>query len=330
VNIGLLTNVDGCPIAVEVFAGNTQDQVTVKGELKKLVDEYKVKEVIFVADRGMLTPKRIIEVNQKGYKTVTGLTHAQIQNLISSEVIKICMFEINKYLEVNDPDKPEIRYVLCLNPKRQKKDHQTRMNLIKATIAELDKIRNTKKKSTKEEIGARAGKIWAKYKTEKYFKWSVINDKLEYSILQDLIDEEKRIDGCYIIRTDVGVEILSSKEVYQAYKKLIHVEQAFRVIKTTSLEIRPVFHHLDKKIQAHIFLCMLSYYLQWHMNKMLSNIYQNDGVGQHRRWSFSQVIERLKAIRSQTAQIGDISLPEVISILDKEQKMLLEALGLKL
>jgi transposase len=330
VNIGLLTNVEGCPIAVETFAGNTQDQVTVKGEIEKLVNDYKVKDVIFVGDRGMLTPKRIEEVNKNGYKTITALTHAQMQNLITTGVIAISLFKINEYPEVADPDNAEIRYVLCLNPKRQKTDCQTRMDLINATILELDKIKNTKRKYTKEKIGARVGKVWARYGTEKYFEWSAVNDKLEYHIIQEVIDKEKRIDGCYVIRTDAAAKTLSSKDVYKAYKKLIHIEQAFRVIKTHSLEIRPVFHHLDHRIQAHVFLCMLSYYLQWHMNQRLSDIYQNDGTGKHRRWTFLQVIERLKSIRSQTIQVGDIDLSNVISTPDNEQKMLLDALSLKM
>lgn len=329
VNIGLLTNVEGCPIAVETFAGNTQDQVTIKGEIEKLVNDYKVKDVIFVGDRGMLTPKRIIEVNKEGYKTITALTHAQMQNLVSTGVIKISLFKINEYPEVRDPDNAEIRYVLWLNPKRQKTDCQTRLDLINATTLELDKIKNTKRKHTKEKMGARVGKVWARYGTEKYFEWSVVDDKLEYRIIQEVVDKEKRIDGCYVIRTDTAVEILSSKDVYKAYKKLIHVEQAFRVTKTHSLEIRPVFHHLDHRIQAHVFLCMLSYYLQWHMNHRLLDIYQNDGAGKDRRWTFLQVIERLKSIRSQTVHVGGIELSNVIPTPDREQIMLLDALRLK-
>lgn len=330
VNIGLLTNAEGCPVAIETFAGNTQDQVTVKGQVKKLVDDFNVKEVIFVGDRGMLTPKRIQEVNEEGFKTITALTRSQMQDLISRGVIDTSLFQVSEYPEVQDPDNTEIRYVLCLNPKRQKNDSQTRMELIRATTMELDKIRNAKIKRNNEKIGARAGKVWAKYKTEKYFEWSVMNGKLEYRILQEAIDKDKRLDGCYIIRTDVTATTLSGKDVYKTYKKLIHVEQAFRVIKTTSLEIRPVFHHLDNRIRAHVFLCMLSYYLQWHMNQRLSDTYLNDGKGKHRRWSFQQVIERLKSIRCQTVKIGGVNLPDVISAPDKEQIMLLKALGSEL
>lgn len=330
VNIGLLTNVQGCPVAVETFSGNTQDQVTVKGQVKKLVNEFKVKDIIFVGDRGMLTPKRIEEVNEEGFKTITALTHLQMQDLLSRNIIKTSLFKINEYPEVKDPDDPKIRYVLCLNPKRQKKDSCIRLELIHATTVELDKIKNTRLKYSNEKIGARAGKIWAKYKTEKYFKWSVTNGKLEYSIVQEVIEKEARLDGCYIIRADVAEETLSSEEVYRTYKKLIHVEQAFRVIKTTSLEIRPVFHHLDKRIQAHVFMCMLSYYLQWHMNQRLSDIYLNDGKGKDRRWSFQQIMERLKSIRSQTVRIGGVDLPGVISTPDQEQNMLLKALCLDL
>lgn len=170
VNIGLLTNADGCPIAVETFAGNTTAQVTVKGQVKKLINDYKIKDVIFVGDRGMLTPKRIEEVNKEGYKTITALTHAQMQDLISKGVITVSLFKINEYPEVRDLDNTKIRYVLCLNPKRLKTDCQTRMNLINVTILQLDKIKNTKKKYTQEKMGARVGKVWVKYGTEKYFE----------------------------------------------------------------------------------------------------------------------------------------------------------------
>lgn len=253
-----------------------------------------------------------------------------MHNLISTGVITEQLFKINEYPEVRDSDNIGIRYVLCLNPERRKMDHQTRTDLINCTLVELDKIKNTKRKYATEKMEARVGKVWAKYGTEKYFEWSAVNDKLEYKIIQAVIDKEEKLDGCYIIRTDVSKETLSSQEVYEAYKKLIHVEQAFRVIKTHSLEIRPVFHHLDHRIQAHVFLCMLSYYLQWHMNQRLSIVYQNDGRGKNRRWTFLQVIERLKSIRSQIVRIGEIDLPDVISTPDEEQKMLLDALGLKL
>ena len=120
---------------------------------------------------------------------------------------------------MKDPDNPNIRYVLCLNPKRQKVDSHTRMELIRATIVELDKIKNTRIKYSQEKMGARAGKIWAKYKTEKYFQWSVVNGKLNYHIVQEVIDKEKKLDGCYIIRSDVAVETFSSEEVYQEHIK---------------------------------------------------------------------------------------------------------------
>ena len=327
VTIGLLTNSEGCPVAVETFAGNTQDQVTVKGQVKDLVDNFNVKEVIFVGDRGMLTPKRIKEVNQEGFKTITALTRFQMKDLISRKVIKPSFFRQGEYVEVQEPDRSGIRYILCLNPKRQKTDFETRMKLIDMTISKLDHIRKSKIKRRQEKIGAQVGRVLAKYKTGKYFDWSVINGKLEYSVVDEVRSKDKEIDGCYIIRTDTSPEILPAKDVYKTYKKLIHVEQAFRIIKTTSLEIRPVFHHLDKRVRGHIFLCMLSYYLQWHMNQRLSAVYENDGSGENRRGTYQQVIERLKGIRSQEVTIGGVNVSDVISEPDKEQKMLLKALG---
>jgi transposase len=326
VNIGLLTNSEGCPIAVETFAGNTQDQITVKGQVKQIANDFNVKEVIFVGDRGMLTSKRIQEVNKEGFKTITALTRLQMQNLISRNIIKASSFKEDAYIEIQDPDSSEVRYILCLNPKRQKADCETRTELINATISQFDHVRNSKTKRSEAQIGSQVGKILAKYKTGKYFKWSIANGKLEYHLVQETINKNKSIDGCYIIRTDVASKILPLKNVYEAYKKLIQVEQAFRMIKTTTLEIRPVFHHLDNRIRAHIFLCMLSYYLQWHMNQRFSKVYKNDGSGENRRWSFQQIIERLKGIRTQEVTIGGVKVSDIISMPDKEQKMLLEAL----
>lgn len=330
INIGLLTNSEGCPIAIETFAGNVPDQVTVMGQVKNLVDDYNVKEVIFVGDRGMLTPKRIKEVNQEGFQTITALTRKQMQELILKNIIQPSQFKVNAYPEIRDPFNSKIRYVLCLNPTRQKDDFQTRMTLINKTIEKLDQIKRTKTKRSNEMIGAQVGKILAQFKAGKYFKWSVVEGKLEYFLNQSLIDQEQQIDGCYIIRADTAPETLSSKEIYKTYKKLIEVEQAFRIIKTTSLEIRPVFHHLDDRVRAHVFLCMLSYYLQWNMNQKLSEVYLSDRNGKDRRWSFHQVIERLKTIRRHTLEIDGVKLEGIVSTPDKEQKMLLDALDSKL
>jgi len=330
VNIGLLTNAEGCPVAVETFAGNTTDQVTVQNQARKIIERFKVKNVVFVGDRGMLTPKRIAEVNSEGFKTITALTHAQMQNLLDKGIITESSFSANSFPEVSDPDNPGIRYVLCLNLKRKKRETKTRYALIEKTKSLLHKIKTSKKKRKEKDIGAAVGKIWSRYKTEKFFIWSIEDGKLDFSVKQSVVDRERLLDGCYVIRGDVAEDLMSSKDIVKTYKKLIHVEQAFRVIKTTLIEIRPVYHHLDDRIRSHVFLCMLAYYLQWNINQRLGNIFKSDGKGKNRRWTVSQVIERLKGIRTQSIQISDVILDEVISTPDKEQQLLIDALGVSM
>jgi transposase len=276
----------------------------------------------------MLTPKRIVEVNAQGFKTVTALTHAQMQILLDNKIVNSSMFSRSNFPQINDPSVPHIRYILCFNPKRQQQDRATRLALIKKSKLKLDKIHQSKRKKQEKDIGISIGRIWEKYKTKKYFSISIENERLTYSINQSVIDREALLDGCYIIRTDVPQEELSAYEVVQTYRKLAQVEQAFRVIKTT-LEIRPVYHHLDERICAHIFLCMLSYYVQWHMNKKLADLFAQDGKGQNRHWTFLQVIERLKSIRSQTIRIADSEIEQVVSKPDTEQQLLIDLLDTK-
>lgn len=330
VNIGLLTNGDGCPVAVEVFAGNTTDQVTVKEQVKKIVEKFHVEEVIFVGDRGMLTPKRIAEVNAQGFKTVTALTHTQMQDLLERGVISTDLFIKGQFPEASDPANSAIRYILCFNQERGKHETATRWALIDKTQSLLQQLAKSKKKRKEKDIGSSVGKIWAKYKTEKFFSWSVEDQKLHYCLKSSVIAQEALLDGCYVIRTEVSSQVMSALEVVKTYKKLTQVEQAFRVIKTTALEIRPIYHQLDNRIRAHVFLCMLAYYLQWHMNQRLAPIFSADEKGKNRRWTFSQVIERLKTIRSQTVKIADMVIERVITTPDQEQRVLIDALNVRM
>lgn len=326
VNIGLLTNKEGCPVAIETFAGNTPDQVTVQGQSKKISNKFNVKSVIFVGDRGMLTPKRIEEVNAEGFQTITALTHKQMESLLEKEIISQSSFQ-TKYFTIIDPENSKIRYILCFNSKRKEKEQQTRIDLIKKVKQELLKI---PKKSSSQKLSAAVGKIWKSYPIEKFFSWNVENQILTFSLKQDKISKEEQLDGCYIIRTDVPEKILSSEEVVKTYKKLAHVEKAFKIIKTTVLEIRPVRHHLDNRIKSHIFLCMLAYYLQWHLSKRLDPLFKLDGKGKYRRYSFSIILERLKSLRSEKIKIGSVTINGIKTRPDQEQIKILELLKVSL
>ena len=327
--IGLLTNQEGCPVAVEVFKGNTSDQTTVLGQAKKVAEDYGVKSVVFAGDRGMLTPKRIEEVTELGYKTLTALTHPQIRALLEKKVIQLGLFDERNLAEVRDPDQPNLRYVLSRNPIIAEEETTTRQALISKATEAFEKLKNRKKKQTEQELSAAVGKILGRYKVGKFFEWKVDQSHLEFSLRAEKIEEEKALDGCYIIRTDVAETELNTAQVRQSYKQLAQVEKAFRNLKTVSLEMRPIYHHTDDRIRAHIFLCMLAYYVQWHMVKQLQPLFESDGKGKNRRWSLDIVLNQLKAIRKTVCTIEKVPL-DIVSTPSSVQQKILDLLNVSL
>lgn len=331
INFGLLTTAEGCPVSVEVFSGNTCDQTTVAAQTQRITKKFGVKTVIFVGDRGMLTPKRVKEVNAQGFYTITALTHAQMRDLLNRQIIRRRQFNNKTVTSVSDPENSKVRYVLCFNPPRRFNDKITRQRLIEKTELALECVRNRKRKTDVKSICAAVGKVWKGCKTEKYFNWTVSeNGKLEYSRKEEIINAEERLDGCYVIRTDVPESKLTAPEVLDSYRKLSYVEQAFRYIKTASLDLRPIHHHIDDRIRAHVFLCMLAYYVEWHILKALQPILSQDEKGKHRRWTLKQVLERLKAIRSHTCAVDGVIIRDLKSKPDDEQQSLLNCLEVDL
>lgn len=328
--VGLLTDKSGCPVGVEVFSGNTSDQTTVLEQAEKISGEYGVKSVIFAGDRGMLTPKRIAEVNELGYKTITALTHPQINKLLESRVIQMDLFDDTGIEEVRDPDQPEIRYLLCRNPETAQKETATRARLVNKISHELERLKSSGKKRTDNELSSKVGAVMEKYKAGKYFDWKVKVGKLSYSVDEELLEQDRAIDGCYVVRTEVDSETLSKEETVKSYRGLAQVEQAFRNLKTVLLEIRPIYHHLDERMTAHVFICMLAYYIQWHMMELLAPLFENDGQGEDRRWSVETVIERLKSIRIEKCILGKTKVAMVRNRPDSEQKTILDLLGVKM
>jgi len=322
--IGLITNGDGCPVAIEVFKGNTQDQSTVYKQVSRIAEDFGVKEVVFAGDRGMLTPKRIAEVKEREFKTITALTHPQVMNLLEKGVIQLGLFDEKNIAEVIDPDDPSVRYMLCKNPQTQEDETQTRQELINKAIAGLSKLTGNKRRSDKQ-LSAAAGKVFGKYPVEKFFEWEVKDMKLSYRVNNDLVEREKALDGCYIIRTDVSASSMKKNEVVDSYRRLAHVEKAFRYLKTVALEIRPIYHKIDTRIRAHVFLCMLAYYVQWHMTQRLQPLFNSDGKGKKRRWSFPIVLKRLSSLRLEKRAINQCFF-EHTTTPDEEQEMILSLL----
>ena len=276
--IGLLCSADGCPVGVEVFTGNTQDASTVSGKIAEVQKRYGLKELIFVGDRGMVTHSTEDKLKDvDGLSTISALTHRQIVELLERKVIQPEFFDDRDIVEVVDPDDLTRRYCLCRNPHSAERDGRTRTALLERTRDELNQIAESKRKASADKIGARVGRLLAKTKMGKFVIWSVEDGHLLWRFDEEKIAAEKRFDGCYIICSDVAAEQMSRQELVASYKSLALVETAFRNLKTVQLEIRPVYHKTDDRIRAHVFLCVLAYYLQWHMTQRLAPLFAADG-----------------------------------------------------
>jgi hypothetical protein len=328
--IALVCNEEGCPVGVEVFPGNTQDASTVPQKIAQIQNDYGVKEILFVGDRGMITQANAQKVRGiEGLNTISALTHRQIVDLLKRKVITPELFDEQRILEVIDPEEPGRRYELCRNPWTAQRETTTRQNLLEVTRQALDKIAGAKRKSTQEKIGARVGRVLQKYKMGKFVNWEVQDGKLNWHFDEEKIAAELLLDGCYVITTDAQPDQMNSAKTVESYKRLRLVEMAFRNLKTVQLEVRPVFHKTDDRIRAHVFLCVLAYYLQWHMNQRLQPLFASDGLGKNREWTFENVIARLKAIRREKVHLAGAQFHQV-TVPQPDQQQILDLLGTRL
>ena len=226
---------------------------------------------------------------------------------------------------------------MCRNPVGADKNRATREKLLERTKEHLEKIANYKQSTTVAVLGSRIGKILKKYNTSKYINWEVKRDneaeksrnhKVIWEFNEAAIEKDRRLDGCYIITSDVLQEDMTTKEVVESYKKLILVEKAFRNLKTVQLEIRPIYHKKDDRIRAHVFLCMLAYYVQWHMQQRLAPLAE-EGKGKNRRWTFRNMIETLKQITKNGVKVEGVELLK-ISQPTNDQRRILKLLKIRI
>jgi len=328
--IGLLCSEEGCPVGVEVFAGNTQDASTVPDKIAEIQHRYGIKDLIFVGDRGMVTHSVLDELKGvEGLSTISALTHRQIVSLLERKVIEPDLFDEKNIVEVIDPDDLTRRYCLCRNPQSAKREADTRAALLSRTRDELNRVAQTKRKGNAEYIGARVGRLLGKTKMGKFVIWSVEDGHLTWCFDEEKIAAEKLFDGCYIICSNVPAKSMTKQELVASYKSLALVENAFRNLKTVQLEVRPVYHKTDDRIRAHVFLCVLAYYLQWHMNQRLAPLFAEDGHHAARQWTFKAVVERLSAIRIQRVKISNTEFDHVTQP-EADQQRILNLLGVKL
>jgi transposase len=329
--IGLICNPEGCPVAVEVFRGNTKDESTVGKKIAQIKKEFGIKNAIFVGDRGMITKAQFnrIQENDENYiQTISALTHAQLKKLCETDYVQISMFDEKEIVQVIDPEQPNIRYGLSKNPFRGVKDRETREVLLQKTEAALEKIKNLKRPSDDGKTGIRVGKVINKFNVGTLIEVSISDGKLSWERNSKKIEEAQALDGLYVIFTDVKEEDMSIQEVVASYRKLIGVEQAFRNLKTAQLEIRPIYHKTDDRIKCHVFLCMLAYYLMWNSKQRLQPLFEEDTDGQNKKYTFEHILERLKSIRKETIEIEGVQTT-IITECDEEQQIILNHLNVK-
>jgi transposase len=286
---GVMTDDQGRPISVDVYPGNTGDPTTVVDQVEKLKLRFRLDRVVAVGDRGMLTETQIDMLRKRpGIGWVSALRSNGIRKLIDKGHLERSLFDEQNLAEISSPDFPGERLVACFNPILEDRRRRKREVLLTATEAKLERIlrevsRRTKTPLKKEEIGVKVGRVLNKYKVGKHFRLTIGDNILKWERKQEAIKKETALDGIYVIRTSESANKLSADNAVRAYKRLADVEQAFRSLKSLELLIRPIHHRAANRVRAHIFLCLLAYYVQWHLKRAWSSLcFADEHLREHR------------------------------------------------
>jgi transposase len=279
---GLLCAPDGCPVAIEVFDGNTGDPTTLAPQIEKLKQRFGLSHVVLVGDRGMITQARITEdIKAAGLDWITALRAPAIKELLNSGSLQLTLFDQRDMASITSPDFPGERLVVCRNADLAAERGRKREELLGATEKDLATI-NTRVGRKRDplrgtaEIALAVGAVLNTHKMKKHFDLTITDDSFSYARKTDEIAAEAATDGLYVVRTSLSEATLSDADTVRSYKSLARVERAFRCIKTVDLHVRPVYHWLADRVRAHVFLCMLAYYLEWHMRQCLAPMLFDD------------------------------------------------------
>jgi transposase len=271
VNYGLLTDERGCPVAVSVYQGNVADSQTLLPEVQRLRKDFGIEQMVLVGDRGMISSKAIAELRETdGIAWITALKSVSIRALIEQGHLQLDLFDERNLVELSSPDYPGERLVACRNPQLAKLRTHKRQELLAATEASLEKIKarvDAGKLMGRDEIGLRVGKVIDQYKMAKHFEPAIGENTFTFARKREGIAAEAALDGLYIIRTSVSAAQMDAPQCVRNYKALANVERAFRSLKTIDLKVRPIHHRTADRVRAHILLCMLAYYVEWHMRE---------------------------------------------------------------
>jgi hypothetical protein len=322
--IGLLCAFDGCPVAVEVFEGNTADPTTVAKQIDKLKQRFSLKRVVLVGDRGMITNARIEEtLRPAGLDWITALRAPAIRQLAAEGgPLQPSLFDQRDMAEITSPDFPGERLVVCKNPLLAEERNRKRGELLAATETDLTRIQKRVQRAKNPlrgagEIGKAVGAVWGKRKMAKHFETVITDATFSFTRKTEAIAEEARLDGIYVVRTSLTAEQADAATTVRSYKSLAHAERAFRCMKTVDLELRPVFHWTSPRVRAHVLLCMLAYYLEWHMRQTLAPLLFDDHdrpAAEAQRTSpvakaKPSPAARRKAASKRTEPVDDVALP---------------------
>lgn len=286
---GLMTDSQGCPVSVEVYPGNVGDPKTVPDQVEKLRDRFGLERVVLVGDRGMLTQTQIHALkDHPGIGWISALRSVGIKKLLRQGAIEKSLLDESNLAEIVSPDYPGERLIVCYNPLLAEERKRTRNELLSETEKDLEGLkkqvaRRTRKILSESEISFRVGQIIGRRKMRKHFLLSMGDGHFQYERNEKSIREEEALDGIYIIRTSESQDRLSSEEAVRSYKSLSEVERAFRCLKGLDLRIRPIFHHREDSVRAHVFLCMLAYYVEWHLRKALAPLLFDDENREQKR-----------------------------------------------
>jgi hypothetical protein len=280
---GLICAADGCPVAVEVFEGNTSDPSTLAAQVSKLKERFGLTRVVLAGDRGMITAVRIKQdLIPAGLDWLTALRAPAIQALAADDgPLQFSLFDNRDMAEITSPDYPGERLIVCRNPALAAERTRTRNELLSATETDLQRIKTQVERQRnplrgKDKIGLKVGAVLGRRKMAKHFDLIIGDKTFSFTRNQASIDRETALDGFYVLRTNVPADMLPTDAVVLAYKSLAQVERAFRSMKTVDLDVRPIHHRLAKRVRAHVFLCMLSYYVVWHMRQHLAPLLFDD------------------------------------------------------
>jgi transposase len=279
---GLLCAPDGCPVAIEVFDGNTGDPTTLAVQVRKLKQRFGLDHVVLVGDRGMITQARLTEdIKTAGLDWITALRAPAIKELVKGGALQLSLFDERDMASITSPDFPGERLIVCRNPDLAAERTRKRQDLLAATERDLTRIQAAVARKRNPLRGAAAialavGAVIEKHKMRKHFDMDIADTTFTFTRKADAITAEAATDGIYIVRTSLAAEVLDDAATVRSYKSLSQVERAFRCIKTVDLHVRPVHHWLADRVRAHVFLCMLVYYLEWHMRRKLAPLLFDD------------------------------------------------------